>query len=58
MELCICCGGDMYPLYIGRNLEYKELQCDTCSHIMKVGYNKDDGRLKEPNPSHKNNIEI
>ena len=58
MELCVCCGGDMYPVYVGQNFQYKELQCDTCNHIMKLGKNKNGGRLKKPNPSHRNNQEI
>lgn len=58
MELCVCCGGEMNPIYTKQTLEYKELQCGDCNHIMKVGYNKDDGRLTQPTPSHKNNQEI
>jgi hypothetical protein len=29
MELCVCCGGEMNPIYKNQDLEYKELHYES-----------------------------
>lgn len=55
---CVSCGGDMYEVYIDTKGNYDHLQCEDCGHLMKIGKNKDDGRLKKPNPTNPLNKEI
>lgn len=55
---CVSCGGTMYEIYTKQDGGYTHVQCDYCGHVMKLGQNKNDGRLKEPNPLHPNDGEI
>ena len=54
---CTACGGDTYEVYSKSDGGYTHVQCDYCGHVMKLGNNKNDGRLKKPNPTHTNNNE-
>lgn len=55
---CTACGGSMYEVYSTQDGGYTHVQCDYCGHVMKLGKNKDGGRLKKPNPNNPNNAEI
>ena len=54
---CVSCGGDMYEVYSKQDGGYTHVQCEYCGNVIKLGTNKNDGRLKSPNPSHPNNSE-
>lgn len=54
---CVVCGGEMHEVYTKQDGGYTHVQCSECTHLMKLGNNKNDGRLKKPKPSHPNNNE-
>jgi ribosomal protein L37E len=54
---CVSCGGEMYEVYSKQDGGYTHVQCGDCGHVMKLGTNQNDGRLKKPNASHPNNKE-
>lgn len=55
---CVACGGTMYEVYSKTDGGYTHVQCEECGHLMKLGNNKDGGRLKSPKPTHPNNKEV
>lgn len=55
---CVSCGGSMYEIYTKQDGGYTHVQCDFCGHVMKLGNNKNSGRLSKPNPLSNNDKEV